>query len=483
MATNTEKIHEIETTKMDNMQSNNNNTQSDNKNNNNDDQQIRVNLNNFDQNLDQSDSSLPDSPRLQEEILMLENEVEQGKEALRLFANETQQEKNKLNCRINDLEDELAEKDKLNYDNQHEMEQLVDEALLKEQELTDLKTMLNSHDSQEAELEELKEKIDEQATNLEIHENLRSEVVKIRAAFEAEQAKVKELQVQLDIQESVVMNLGDTDTSVPSTPVNSPRAPENNNNKRKTMLFPEKIAQLEQTIIIAQRSSKIQRKNDQCQEELLKNIQHIGDLERQLEYYRLGLSPTPCDDERDGFNNEYNNTGNVSKNLNQGLLKAQEEQIENLSSRFQHSQQQHTLALETIENMKSQNDHLKSENVEMANQINKIGSEKFRLGTTLAQNNALKQDLSEQDKNIRVILSSKEVEVEELKRKLEIKEKLLLDTERLVSVKRAEFTAAVSPMASPRTPPEFNDSYLNKSMGAQLSVALEEKDRIECYEN
>ena len=163
----------------------------------------------------------------QEEILMLEDEVEQGKEALRLFANETQQEKNKLNCRINDLEDELAEKDKLNYDNQHEMEQLVDEALLKEKELTDLKTMLNSHHSHRF-VEELKDRIAVQTAKFDDHlenqENLQDEVVKIQAAFEAEQAKVKELQVQMDIQESVIMNLGDTETSVPSTPVNSPRA-------------------------------------------------------------------------------------------------------------------------------------------------------------------------------------------------------------------------------------------------------------------
>ena len=425
---------------------------------------IQLNTSN---NVNNDSESLPDSPRLQEEILMLENEVEQGKEALRQFAIETQAEKNKLNCRINDLEDELAEKDKLNYDNQHELEQLVDEALLKEQELSELKNQLNLNEDQKTEIESLKNQVSECEAKILDQENLNSEIEKYKALFEAEQVKVQELQEQIDHQESVVLNLGDYENSG-GTPISSPRK----------LNFPEKIAELEQTIIIARKTDKIQKKNDQCQEELLRNIQHIGELERQLEYYRLGLSPTP----NENNNNVNNNNNEDPTNITSSLIKAQEEQIENLSSRYEHSQQQHSLALENIQNLKNQNDQLKSENIDLVNQIKQIATEQDRLNSTLAQNNALKENLSEQDKNIRVILSSKEVELEELKRKLAETEKLLNEADRRHEIKKAEFTAAVSPMISPRTPPEFNDSYLNKSMTAQLSVALEEKDRIEsCY--
>ena len=298
-----------------------------------------------------SETTLPDSPRLQEEILLLESELQEREDTIRSLRQAVNTEKNEINKKANELETVLAETEEKVAEQQNEIDDLLQDGIDKEQELNQL---AQENEILQFKLSELEEHLNSKAD----YDDVKTNLTLKEALFEAERKKVSELENEIKIKEQAVLELN-YEPDISTT-------------------FDSKINQLHELVVLAKKAQDIQNEKTQLEDDFVKNLQYIGELERQVEYYRVGLSPQPDHTLKEDLSYS---PGQVDQNETQlDLIKAQEEQIDNLLRHIENNGNQLTMAKENIEGLEKDNEILKSENLELSEKIQGIldTEEKFR---------------------------------------------------------------------------------------------------------
>lgn len=312
-------------------------------------------------------TELINSPRLQEEILLLENEIEEQKIKIRNLENENKRKTIEYNHKNTELEHKIHKKDETLTEKEQELEQLLEEAIARETEFEELQREFQNQNAEEME-ENLNESIN-RINELELviceknneHEMLKDEIKKIQAMYSAEQAKVEELENDIHKITSAVLELNTNGEDNGSSILLSSNVSAGHNQASKDIIQ-TKINEIESALILAQEATAIQLSKNLLQEENLKHIKHIGQLERQLEHYRLKLSPdhemsvgnlTTSNENLHHLQNSGNNADEMMmmrdlKSTESNLIKSLEEQNENLMEKINQLMQQEKITSEKI---------------------------------------------------------------------------------------------------------------------------------------
>merc|ERR1719454_772500 len=178
------------------------------------------------------------------------------------------------------------------------------------------------------------------------------------AMYNAEQAKVRELEQDLEKVQQAIFDLNTNSLDNPNSSINSYQGSD--------ITFEQKMIEIEQQLMVAQEAGTIQLSREALQEDNVKYLKQIGQLERQLEHYRLRLSPTNLESKiSDGHGSgAYGSSGGPNQE-ELDLIKQYEEQNEDLMERLTEKANQEKIAQEKIQALESDFNQVYKENVSL----------------------------------------------------------------------------------------------------------------------